>query len=75
MPQGDETPKTGRCHLLIRGGSVIDGTGAAARPADVAIDGARILAVGDLSGWRADETLEAAGLATPAMAWQRSRGS
>ncbi len=63
MPQDDEAPKTGRCHLLIRGGSVIDGSGAAARPADVAIDGARILALGDLSGWRADETLEAAGLA------------
>jgi N-acyl-D-aspartate/D-glutamate deacylase len=37
--------------LLLRGGSVIDGTGAPARPADVAVDGDRIAAVGpNLSG-------------------------
>jgi N-acyl-D-amino-acid deacylase len=35
--------------LLIRGGLLVDGTGAAARPADVGIVGDRILAVGDLS--------------------------
>lgn len=35
--------------LLIRGGMVIDGTGAAARPADVGILADRILAIGDLS--------------------------
>ena len=32
--------------LVIRGGTLIDGTGAAARLADVAVDGARISAVG-----------------------------
>ena len=34
--------------LLLRGGTVIDGTGGAGRPADVGILGDRILAVGDL---------------------------
>ncbi|MFM7119622.1 MAG: D-aminoacylase, partial [Gammaproteobacteria bacterium] len=32
--------------LVIRGGTVIDGTGAEARSADVAIAGGRIVAVG-----------------------------
>ena len=32
--------------LVIRGGKVVDGTGAAARTADVAIDGDEIVAVG-----------------------------
>src|SRR5204863_7998609 len=31
--------------LLIRGGSVVDGSGAPARPADVAVEGERIVAV------------------------------
>lgn len=35
--------------FLLRGGLVIDGTGAAARPADVGVLGDRILAIGDLS--------------------------
>jgi len=45
--------------LVIRGGSVIDGTGAPARRADVAIEGDRIAAIGSrLSG---DRTLDASG--------------
>jgi N-acyl-D-amino-acid deacylase len=32
--------------LLLRGGSVIDGSGAPARPADVAVEGDRIVAIG-----------------------------
>ncbi len=35
--------------LVLRGGLLVDGTGAPARPADVGILGDRILAVGDLS--------------------------
>jgi N-acyl-D-aspartate/D-glutamate deacylase len=35
--------------LLIRGAQLIDGTGSAARPADVGVLGDRILAIGDLS--------------------------
>jgi len=34
--------------LVLRGGTVIDGTGATPRVADVAVDGDRIVAVGDL---------------------------
>ena len=47
--------------LLIHGGSVVDGTGAPARRADVAIQGDRIVAIGsELGGAR--ETLDASGL-------------
>jgi N-acyl-D-aspartate/D-glutamate deacylase len=47
--------------LVIRGGTVVDGTGAAPRVADVAIDGARIATVGTVGG-PARETLDARGL-------------
>ena len=48
--------------LVLRGGSVIDGSGGPARTADVAIAGARIAAVGDLSGVTAARTLDVSGL-------------
>ena len=54
--------------LLIRGGVVVDGTGAAARQADVAIDGDRIVAVGRDAATigRAARTIDAEGmLVTP----------
>lgn len=35
--------------LILRGGTIVDGTGAAGRVADLAIDGDRIAAIGDLS--------------------------
>ena len=35
--------------LLLRNGRVLDGTGAPAQPADVAIQDGRIIAIGDLS--------------------------
>ena len=54
---------TGRAQLILRGGTVIDGSGAAPRRADVAVEGGRIAAVGELSGWRADEEVDAAGCA------------
>ena len=51
--------------LVIRGGSVIDGTGAPARLADVAIDDGRISRVGDVPG-DARETIDASGkIVTP----------
>jgi len=52
-----------RCDLVIEGGTVIDGTGAPGRPADVAVAGERIAAVGALAGWQAQERIDAAGLA------------
>ena len=47
--------------LVIRGGTVVDGTGGPPHRADVAIDGARIAAVGVVPGG-ARETLDAQGL-------------
>jgi N-acyl-D-amino-acid deacylase len=48
--------------VLIRGGTLIDGSGDPGRPADVAIRDGRIEAVGEFDDWRADAMLDAAGL-------------
>jgi N-acyl-D-aspartate/D-glutamate deacylase len=48
--------------IVIRGGTVFDGTGSAARRADVAIDGGRITEVGDV-GARGRREIDATGLA------------
>ena len=48
--------------LVVRGGTVVDGTGADARTADVAVDDGRIVAVGDLGGATARQTVDADGL-------------
>jgi N-acyl-D-aspartate/D-glutamate deacylase len=48
--------------LAIRGGTVVDGTGAAAQRADVVIDGDRVTAIGPDAGSGADETIDADGL-------------
>lgn len=50
--------------ILIRGGSVVDGTGAPERRADVGIRGANIVFVGDAAAGRvtATRTIDAAGL-------------
>ena len=50
------------CDLLLRGGTVIDGTGAPRRTADVAVDGDRISAVGRLDAMRGARELDASGL-------------
>ena len=47
--------------LIIRGGTVLDGTGAAGVRADVAIDGDRITEIGDLSEAEATRELDATG--------------
>jgi N-acyl-D-amino-acid deacylase len=46
--------------LVIRGGTIVDGTGAAARPGDVAVDGGRITEVGSVDA-DAAEVLDATG--------------
>ncbi len=52
--------------LVIRGGTVVDGTGAPARQADVAIDGDRITVVGEVDAGGAGRVIEAEGrLVTP----------
>jgi N-acyl-D-aspartate/D-glutamate deacylase len=48
--------------LLIRGGTVVDGTGAHAQRADVAVKGERVLAVGPALKAHAPEVIDATGL-------------
>src|SRR5215470_2696422 len=47
--------------LLVKNGSLIDGSGAPARPADVAVDGDRIVAVGPSLTGEAARVIDAAG--------------
>ena len=52
--------------LVIKGGDVVDGTGAPARRADVAVDGDRITAVGTVDAGGAGRVIDAEGrLVTP----------
>jgi N-acyl-D-amino-acid deacylase len=48
--------------LILRAGTVVDGTGVAPRTADVAVDGDQITEVGDLKGERARREVDADGL-------------
>ncbi|WOE74387.1 N-acyl-D-amino-acid deacylase family protein [Alterisphingorhabdus coralli] len=51
--------------LIIRGGTIVDGTGEAAYTADIAVDGDTITAIGDISG-EAREEIDATGrIVTP----------
>jgi len=54
---------TPRHDVVIRGGTVYDGSGGPPVVADLAIDGDRVSAVGDLSGHRGLTELDATGLA------------
>ncbi|MEY2421188.1 MAG: N-acyl-D-amino-acid deacylase [Acidimicrobiaceae bacterium] len=48
--------------LVLRGGRVIDGTGAPARSADVGVEGDRIVAVGDIGSTDGAEVVDLGGL-------------
>jgi len=48
--------------LIIAGGRVVDGTGAAARPADVAVKDGRIAAIGSVPRSQGREVIDASGL-------------
>ena len=50
-----------RCDTLVRNAQLIDGTGGPSRPASVAVVEGRIAAIGELTDWRADTTVDAAG--------------
>jgi N-acyl-D-amino-acid deacylase len=47
--------------LLIRNGTVVDGSGEAARPADVAVNGDRTVAIGELDAVTAEREIDASG--------------
>ena len=47
--------------VIIRGGTLVDGSGRAARAGDVALDGDRIAAIGDLGAATADRLIDATG--------------
>jgi N-acyl-D-aspartate/D-glutamate deacylase len=51
--------------LIIRGGTVVDGTGSAPREADVGIIGNKIAAVGSVTGRGAEEIDAKGKLVTP----------
>ena len=48
--------------VVVRGGTVVDGTGGPGRAADIGISGERIQAVGDLSAAEGGRTIDASGL-------------
>src|SRR5215470_17167775 len=54
-----------RFDLVIRGGTIFDGTGSAPRDADVAVCGSRIVEVGKFSGSGAEELDAKGALVTP----------
>jgi N-acyl-D-amino-acid deacylase len=59
-PGADEAA---RYDVVIRDGTVYDGTGAPGRPADVGLRGDKVAAVGDLSSARGETEVDARGLA------------
>jgi N-acyl-D-amino-acid deacylase len=59
----DAAGRGASCDLVIRGGEIFDGGGGRSFPGDVAIDGDRIVGIGELDGLRGRDELDAAGLA------------
>ncbi len=50
-------------HTIVRGGSVYDGTGAPPFAADIGIAGGRVAAIGDLTGRKCNDDIDAHGMA------------
>ena len=59
--ENDNSDINGRCHLKINRAMVIDGSGGPGEVADVAIESDKIVAIGNLDNWRADQTIDARG--------------
>ena len=59
--QPNSAPQPTKVDIILRGGTVIDGSGQPGRRADVAIKGARIVALGDLSNTKAKQIINASG--------------
>lgn len=51
-----------RCDLIIKNALIVDGSGSEGQVGSVAISGDKIAAVGDVSGWSAEEVEDASGL-------------
>ncbi|GAC1478795.1 MAG: amidohydrolase family protein [Gemmatimonadaceae bacterium] len=62
-PAPPPSPATPAYDIVIRGGTLYDGTGSAPRVADVAVAGDSIAAIGDLRGARGRSEIDATGLA------------
>jgi N-acyl-D-amino-acid deacylase len=60
--QSTRSTESTQFDLVIRGGLVVDGTGAAGRQADIGIREGRIAAIGRVNASAARETIDAAGL-------------
>jgi N-acyl-D-amino-acid deacylase len=58
-----QSPGTAKVDVIIKGGTVYDGTGAEVQQADVAIHGDRIAGVGDFKSAKAKTVIDAKGLA------------
>ncbi|MFP6620820.1 MAG: amidohydrolase family protein, partial [Pirellulaceae bacterium] len=59
--QPGSVPQSAKVDLILQGGTIIDGSGQKGRRADVAIKGARIVALGDLGNTRAKRIIDASG--------------
>jgi N-acyl-D-amino-acid deacylase len=60
---GAEPPSTGKFDVIIKGGTLYDGTGDKSRVTDVAVRGDRIVGVGDFSAAKAGTVIDAKGMA------------
>lgn len=60
---GGDVPKAEKYDIIIRGGTIYDGSGSNGMVGDVAINGDKIVALGDMGSALATEEIDASGLA------------